>query len=110
MPRASFIQIRDEYFGTIIRAGREDILREQGFTSPTRAVEYARQKIAPKPSAPIEVKTDDRPEVVKRWNEEKLARRKEDLHMRTLIGVEVVTKRRREVRHDHKQRHGAVQR
>lgn len=97
------VQIGEKYFAVIKSAdGEEDILEKDGknqpFDSAYKAMSAAMKAIAersPKPSAQsIEVKPG-KPEMVERWNAERLARLEADRQMRTLMGVTVVTLKRR---------------
>ena len=104
-PEASFIQIGDTYYATIKRGNVEDVIKERGvnkpFDSATRAMNAALKAIEsakrieipdPPPTSP---EKDLRIEMVDRWRQERLAQRQADREAATLMGIEVVVKRKR---------------
>lgn len=99
MPKPWFVQVGDIYYAAIRHERYDDILQESGrnkeFSSATYALSYAKKVFdklfpPPAPSQPIDVE----PDAVKQWRAERLRQRQEDLIAGTLLGVQVVKKRR----------------
>lgn len=101
----SFIQIGETYYATIKTPGSEDILKDPTgqklrFDSATRAMNAAIQEIANQNpriiiNNPPPHKTPEEIGLVTSWRQDKLRRRNDDRDMATMLGIEVVTKRRR---------------
>lgn len=98
-PKPSFIQVGETYFATVRRGLVETILEENGkhkpFESAARAMRAAIDSLKPiaieEPACPAE------PDLVSQWREEK-AREVHALQTQgTLLGVQVVRRKRRAV-------------
>lgn len=101
----SSIQIGDVYYATIKRRGLEDVLKDRNgkkipFSTGREAVKAAikriEEEIAP-PSRPIEVKQPEEDAIVVSWREERLRQSEKDRAMANLLGIEVVTIKRRKI-------------
>lgn len=101
----SFFSIGDSYFATIRSGWVEDIITENGrnkkFPSATLAmsaaikeIESRRQIILP---PPMETELPKEPDIVESWRKGKLRQRIADREMATLLGVEVVTIKKRKI-------------
>lgn len=101
MKRASFIQIGETYFATIVTDTHEDVLTDGDgknipFDSAARAVAAATRRLAPLPAETIQMSTPGDSEYGA-WKKEKAA---EQVSLRAafdLQGIEVVRKRRRAI-------------
>jgi hypothetical protein len=106
-PQPAFISVGENYFATIKRDGVETVLKEDGkikpFDSSTRAMAAAIKAVASiskqiQIASPPPMSHEPQPEAVLRWRKDRLEQRQADRDYATLMGVEVIHKRRREIR------------
>lgn len=101
----SCICVGETYFATIKSASGEDVLKDRNgrkipFQNSLDAVKAARQRIeedTSPPSAPVDIKVNTEDEIVLSWRQQLLKQREQDRDMGTLLGIEVVTLKRRKV-------------
>lgn len=101
----SCIEIAGIYYATVKSKGVEDVLKDKNgqkipFQNSRDAVKAAMRKIeedTSPPSAPVDIKVSKEDEIVLSWREERLKQREQDREMATLLGIEVVTIKRRKV-------------